>query len=127
MNDQQPTDAEDRCLRPPGRPCKSCPWPRTARASDIPGFDLRRAEALRRTVNGDPGDPMFACHLSRPGSEFPCAGWLAVHGRENIAVRLGIVTGAIPEAALDPGDDWPELYENFDSMLEKLHSTLDDM
>ena len=102
------------------RPCAECPW----RKDTPPGqFPAERYEALRstsRTPAGHPGmhDPMFACHKSAEGNEIPCAGWLAVEGADHVRIRIGVSLGEIPVEALQPGDDWPELYEDYASMAE---------
>jgi hypothetical protein len=66
---------------------------------------------------------VFACHQSRPGEEFPCAGWLATHGHNSIAVRLMVLQGRLPADALEPGADGPELHASFDEVIAKLRAT----
>jgi hypothetical protein len=92
-------------------------------AQDIPNFSLELAENLRRTCDGQFGAPIFACHQSREGAEFACAGWLAIHGYDSIAVRLAVMAGRIAPEALTPAADWPELHPSFDDMIEKLRET----
>lgn len=78
-------------LNPLNKPCGSCPWRVNQEASDIPNFDLEKAERLRNCspdINGmGPSylDPIFACHQSRVGEEFACAGWLAKVGHATLA------------------------------------------
>jgi hypothetical protein len=105
-------------------PCPVCPWRKTARASDIPNFRMDLAEGLAPTCTQDYDAAVFACHHSRPGEEFACAGFLAVHGRDNIRVRLAVCLGEIPVEALEPGEDWPELHASYDEMMDKLRRTL---
>jgi hypothetical protein len=105
------------------QPCKSCPWRVEAVAGEIPHFSLELAERLEGTCNGQFGSPMMACHQSREGEEFVCAGWLAVYGADSIVVRLKLISGAIQREALEPGDDWPELHSSFADMIEKLRAT----
>jgi hypothetical protein len=56
----------------------------------------------------------MACHHSKPGAEFACAGW--VHNQlgpgNNIAVRLAVMTGSLPVPVVD-GDQ----HETFDDTL----------
>lgn len=101
-------------------PCRECPF----RTDTEPGqFTEERYEALQCTV-GRPGReaslgaPLFACHKTLEGKEQACAGWLAVCGAEHIGVRLAVSTGRIPGSALAPADGWPELYPDYDSMVE---------
>ena len=102
------------------KPCPSCPWRVDQDADDIPNFSLDLAERLERTTHQEFGAPIFACHQSREGEEFPCAGWLAVYGADNIAVRMMLIDGRISREALCPGDDWPEMHVSFAEMIEKL-------
>lgn len=98
-------------------PCSECPW----RADAEPGrFPPERYEALRETSNQTFGAPMFGCHKGEPGTnaDLACAGWLAVAGYENLAVRMALLSGRLPREALEPGENWPELYESYESMAE---------
>jgi hypothetical protein len=116
-------------MKTSGKPCASCPWRRAATAEDIPNFDLDLAEKLadtcpdHRGMGPDFGASMFACHQSRPGEEFACAGWLAKVGHSHPAVRLAVVFGRLDPAALEPGADWPELHDDYQEVLDKLRAT----
>lgn len=95
------------------RPCAECPW----RADAEPGrFEPERWEALRASGSDERGfgpeftAPLFACHKTPEGEERACAGWLAVEGANHPRVRLDVLTGAMPECALTPGPDWPDLH-----------------
>jgi hypothetical protein len=68
---------------------------------------------------------MFACHQSRQGEEFACAGWLAKVGHRHPAVRLAVVRGQLDPAALEPGEGWPELHGDYREVLNKLRATSD--
>lgn len=114
---------ERTCSTTVRQPCKTCPWRVDQGAEDIPNFSLEMAEALERTTHGEFGAPQMACHQSREGEEFVCAGWLAVHGYDSIAVRLQVISGKLPAEALRPGPDWPELHDSFAEMIEKLRWT----
>jgi hypothetical protein len=59
---------------------------------------------------------MFACHKSPEGREYACAGWLAAVGHHHLGVRLAVITGRLDAAALEPGADWPALFESFGEM-----------
>lgn len=115
-------------------PCKSCPWRVDAHVDDIPGFDLELAEALVNTTTGDLGAPMMACHQSED-VKFVCAGWLARHGVDSITVRLalaGVLTpldGTLKGIEIDglsPGEDWPELHNNYDEVLAKMRAQMEE-
>lgn len=111
------------------QPCPSCPWRVDQDASAIPHFSLALAERLAATcpdergMGPDFGDPQFACHQSRPGAEFVCAGWLAVVGHRHPAVRMSVLAGTVPAEALEIGDGWPALHESFADVIGKLRAT----
>ncbi|MGA3979009.1 DUF6283 family protein [Ralstonia nicotianae] len=111
------------------KPCASCPWRREAVASDIPNFDLVLAESLtatcpdQRGMRPDFGASMFACHQSKGGAEFACAGWLATVGSRHPGVRSAVLSGRLERGALAPGADWPALHDNYQQVLEKLRAT----
>lgn len=77
----------------------------------------------RRGVGPDWNAPQFACHQSKPGEEFPCAGWLAVHGRAHPGVRWNLIQGHYEPSVLDRGADWPELHASYQEMMDKLRTT----
>lgn len=108
------------------KPCPTCPWRIDKDARDIPNFDLELAERLERTCHHELGAPVFACHQSREGEEFPCAGWLAVYGIDSIAVRMMVIAGRVLAEALRPGADWPELHESFADVIRKLRASARD-
>lgn len=89
---------------------------------------MEKAEGLTNTcpdVRGFGPDftaPMFACHQSRPGEDFPCAGWLAAVGSRHPMVRLAISQGRLDWEALKPRAGWPELHASYQDVLAKLRS-----
>ncbi|MEU7146975.1 DUF6283 family protein [Streptomyces sp. NPDC045456] len=103
------------------RPCVECPWLR-----DVPPgqFPTERFEALKETAqHSQPKtvadvleQPLLACHKSPVGREETCAGFLAVAGGQNLAVRLAAAQGRVPVDALRPGEDWPPLFETYEEM-----------
>lgn len=105
-------------------PCHECPWVK----GTAPGqFPAERYEALEYTT-GSPGReapvgaPMFACHLSHEGRDVPCAGWLASVGYESLTVRILVIQGRLPAEALNPGPDWPELFQSYEDMARAMSS-----
>lgn len=111
------------------KPCPSCPWRVDQTASDIPNFDIEKAEGLAECCPDHCGAspafdaPIFSCHQSKEGAEFPCAGWLATVGHRHPRMRYRAMLGDIPFEALEPGKDWPELHENYGDVLDKLRDT----
>jgi hypothetical protein len=111
------------------QPCPSCPWRLDQTAQDIPGFSLEKARDLAATCpdarghGPDFGAKVFACHQSKLGGEFPCAGWLAKVGHCHPMVRLACIQGKVPEDALAPGPEWPQLHDDYGQLLRKLEGT----
>ncbi|WP_420833895.1 DUF6283 family protein [Streptomyces antarcticus] len=116
-------------------PCNECPWRKDAPSGR---FSLERFAELRETsVQPDVSDraamiraaaggqEKFGCHKGDPatGEDLACAGWLAVSGWQNISVRLAFARGALPGSVLQPGENWPELYESYDAMVEAQQQT----
>jgi len=117
-------------LKTPGKPCPSCPWRKDSTAATIPNFSMQLAEDLTDTcpneqnIGPDLGAKMFACHQSKPGEEFACAGWLAMVGSAHPEVRIAVFRHELDPAALRPGADWPELHATYPEVLEKLRTTM---
>jgi hypothetical protein len=97
------------------RQCRSCPWRvDCVPERDIPnGYSCDLHERLRGTIADGPDfrpGPLriMACHYSRLGEEYPCAGWLAnqLGPGNNIAVRLAVMLGRMPIPEVD-GDQHP--------------------
>lgn len=124
------TMASNACsLKTPAQPCPSCPWRVDKDARDIPNFSLPMAESLAGTSpdENDMGPEFdaafFACHQSKEGSEIPCAGWLAAVGHRHPGVRLAVSMRRVSPAALSPGEDWPQLHDNYPDVLAKLRAS----
>lgn len=90
--------------------CAKCPWKVDVDPFDIPdGYSPEKHAALAETI-AEPASinigtmRIFACHESKPGSEIPCAGWIAnqLGPGNNIGLRLAAMRGAIdPDVELD--------------------------
>lgn len=110
-------------------PCPGCPWRKDRDARDIPNFSLSHAESLANTSPCEKGygpsftDTMFACHQSKEGGEFACAGWLAAVGSAHPRIRFALLRGHLPASALAPGKDWPALHETFQEVITKLRAS----
>lgn len=111
------------------KPCASCPWRVDQDASNIPNFSLEKAEGLsaccpdHRDMGPDFGAPVFSCHQSKDGEEFPCARWLATVGSRHPSMRMAVMSGRIPAEAMSPQDGWPKLHDNYPEVLEKLRES----
>jgi len=90
--------------------CKSCPWRIDCVPDrDIPNYAPELHVGLDKTIRSGL-ETMFqkerhimACHYSKPGEEFPCAGWLAnqLGSGNNIGVRLSVMTGSMSTPEID--------------------------
>ena len=101
--------------------CKTCPWRVDADPFQIPNYSPEMHEALRNTIANCPRIPTgeqraMACHYSKPGEEYACAGWL--HNQlgpgNNIGVRIGVLTGRFPVPVVDG-----EQHERFEDTLPR--------
>lgn len=111
-------------------PCKTCPWRLEAHVRDIPNFKLLMAEGLASSCRSEPaiGDPIFACHQSKEGEEFVCAGWAAVYGHVSLSLRLSVLTGNTPADSMGPAEpDWPELHTSYDEMMFKMRTQFQEI
>lgn len=103
--------------------CKSCPWRvGCVPDQDIPnGYSVELHEDLRGTI-AEPGaaslfraqQRIMACHYSKVGEEFPCAGWLAhqLGDGNNIWLRIAVMRGRMPMPEVDG-----EQHKTFDETL----------
>lgn len=69
-------------------PCAECPW-----RLDVPvgKFPPERFEALAGTAY-DLAGTVFACHMSKEGGKFACAGFLLQSSVHNFACRMSRLT-----------------------------------
>lgn len=101
------------------RPCPECPWKRDSEPGKFPPerYQALRCTSRRPDARGGTeaqlGDPLFACHMTHEGHEHACAGWLAVEGWGHLAVRIAVLSGAVPQCQLRPGPGWPALYGSY--------------
>jgi hypothetical protein len=120
-SDTEQGDAPDK--KKEVRQCPTCPWRVDCEPlTDIPNYVPELHHKLDHTI-AEPGSlcglgaktmHVMACHYSKPGEEFACAGWL--HNQlgpgNNIAVRLRVITGDMPVPVVDG-----EQYETFEETL----------
>ena len=105
-------------------PCKTCPWRKGSKASEIPGFEIAKARHLSCTVgNGDGFRTIMACHLSDEGFEEPCIGYLAVDGWSNLNVRMGAIEGRFDMAGVWRDCQGIALFSSFEDMLANIERT----
>jgi hypothetical protein len=65
-------------------PCAECPWRRDVSTGKFPP---ERFRALAHCAY-DLARPIFACHMSKDGGEFACAGFLLQASIHNLGVRM---------------------------------------
>jgi len=87
--------------------CPTCPWRVDCDPEqDIPnGYSVELHLKLRGTINEGlaslfprGGMRIMACHHSKPGEEFACAGWLynQIGVGNNLGVRMAAARGDLP-------------------------------
>lgn len=90
--------------------CRSCPWRVDCEPTrDIPNYDCALAHRLGQTTIRSGLESIsstlhiMACHYSKPGEEFACAGWLhnQIGPGNNLGVRLRVATGQLPVPEVD--------------------------
>lgn len=89
-------------------PCPNCPW----RVDAIGEFP---AEAFRHSAETsyDMAQHTFGCHASGTKKPATCAGFLLRGAENNLAVRLGRMTGRYKDDVIDGGH---ELHANYRAM-----------
>ena len=90
--------------------CPSCPWRvDCVPIRDIPNYVPDLHCQLDKTIRSgletlfQQERHIMACHYSKPGEEFPCAGWLAnqLGPGNNLGVRLLVMTGKMSVPVVD--------------------------
>jgi hypothetical protein len=85
--------------------CVSCPWRVDCVPDrDIPNYNPElhvglRAKTIRSGLESLAScSVQMACHYSKPGKQFACAGWIhnQVGSGNNISVRLAVAHGRLP-------------------------------
>lgn len=92
--------------------CKTCPWRKDSRCSDIPNYDIELHKSLRETIAVNDGNlskinqqmKIMACHYSDDKNNIHCAGWL--HNQlgvgNNIQLRVSMMRNKnISEIVID--------------------------
>jgi len=105
-------------------PCDECPVRCDNADNPRSKFPAERWETLRATIGDASGlglldMPMFGCHKGTPGApdeDLACAGWLAAFGHRSVPVRLAVAYGQLDTTALEPGPNWPPLYQDWEEM-----------
>lgn len=86
---------------PAPKPCESCPYRR-----DVPSGVWSAGEYVKLRLYDEPTPfqptSVFQCHQNDRQSERArvCAGWVATHGTELLALRIGVATGEVPREAM---------------------------
>ena len=93
---------------PAPNPCQSCPYRR-----DVPSgvWSQEEYEKLVRYDEPTYAQPqgMFQCHQNGREDDRArlCAGWVATHGDQSLALRLAVVRGQVDPAVMDYTTDVP--------------------
>lgn len=87
---------------PAPRPCESCPYRRDVPSGIWHADEYRKLPCYDRPTYDQPVG-LFQCHQNGQDSDQArlCAGWVAVHGQELLALRLAIASGRVDPSAMD--------------------------
>lgn len=102
--------------------CKKCPWRKDVNPFEIPGYCVKKHEALRRTI-AVPGRANFherslmlmACHESGVGSESVCVGW--AHHQLGVGNNLALRLLALEREDLQKLELIGEQHESFEATV----------
>lgn len=106
-------------------PCAECPVRKDNAGNPRSKFPASRWAVLEKTTRDERGfgpdvdQDLFGCHEGEPGTglDLLCAGWAAAFGGASARLRLLIAFGQVPRLVLNPGQRWPELYQDWDEMV----------
>ena len=108
-----------------GRPCGPCPWVR-ANADRLcyPNLAAYAQDTIPELGFGPPTDDdplaplgtLFACHHDTQNRL--CAGHVATVGHAHPLIRLALIWRLLDPAVLTPGEDWPELFDDYQQMVD---------
>lgn len=87
---------------PAARPCDSCPYRRDVPSGIWDASEYDKLPAYDAETGEQPTD-LFQCHQHDGGDAQArlCAGWVAVHGDQLLALRIGIAVGLVDLDVLD--------------------------
>jgi hypothetical protein len=107
------------------KPCASCPWIKAnpTTGEDIPNFSIELMRNLANTVPPRGSDQngyftIMACHKSKEGQPFACAGYMGMVGPDNINARLLVAQNKVDVKTLFDNCDKMDLYQDFYEMLD---------
>lgn len=107
-------------------PCKHCPWKKSSKAGgkNIPNFNVDMMRDLANTAppkgsHDTDFRPIFACHDSKEGEEYGCAGYAARDGLDNLSLRFLVSAKDINLSEIITNAEKHELYDNFHDMLDE--------
>ncbi|WIV52860.1 DUF6283 family protein [Amycolatopsis nalaikhensis] len=103
-------------------PCRQCPRRRDADLTAFSDADMAKLTNANGTTGSeaDTGAPAMSCHIDQPDTAHPmrlCAGWLAVVGRNHLAIRIAMLAGTLPPDAVTAAPDWPALHPSLEALL----------
>lgn len=105
------------------RPCQSCPYRR-----DVPSgvWDADEYSKLIRYDNDTAEQPanLFMCHNQHDSL---CSGWLGCHGDNLLALRVGLITGALSGDEFTSACDYVSPVPLFDSGAEAADHGMSDI
>lgn len=97
--------------RPRKSPCASCPYRRGVPSGIWDKTEYQKLPAYEGEIHEQTSIAVFSCH--QPGEGSVCSGWLGhrEYPEDILAVRLGIIRGALDNSCLEYTTDVP-LFES---------------
>lgn len=93
---------------PAPRPCESCPYRRDVPSGIWDASEYAKLPAYDAETFDQPHG-LFQCHQKPAGAEDarPCAGWVAVHGPDLLALRIAVTTNRLDRDVMEYTTDVP--------------------
>ena len=93
---------------PAPRPCQSCPYRRDVPSGIWDATEYAKLPEYDRETFDQPHG-LFQCHQNDAGDPRAriCAGWVAVHGSELLALRIAVSTNRVDASVMEYSTDVP--------------------
>lgn len=93
---------------PAPRPCESCPYRRDVPSGIWDASEYAKLPEYDRETFDQPHG-LFQCHQNDHGDPRArlCAGWVAVHGDQLLALRIAVATNRVDPAVMEYSTDVP--------------------
>lgn len=114
-------------IGPAPRACESCPYRRDVPSGVWDEEEYEKLPRYDRPTYDQLSDGLFQCHQNGRNDDKArlCAGWVAVHGDQSLALRLAVVSGRVDPSVMDYSTD-VELFGSGAEAAEHGMAEIDD-